>query len=94
MSSAALADPRLPLTIRGALTESRLSPERLHLEVVESRSLLDVPGLAERLKTLRRIGIRVALDDFGTGFSTLTWLQELPVDRIKVDRSFISKLAT
>jgi EAL domain-containing protein (putative c-di-GMP-specific phosphodiesterase class I) len=94
LSSAALADPRLPLTIRGALAESRLAPERLHLEVVESRSLLDVPGLADRLKSLRRIGIRVSLDDFGTGFSCLTWLQELPVDRIKVDRSFISKLGT
>jgi EAL domain-containing protein (putative c-di-GMP-specific phosphodiesterase class I) len=94
LSSAALADPRLPLTIRGALAETGLPPERLHLEIVETRSLLDVPGLADRLRTLRRIGIRVALDDFGTGFSTLTWLQELPVDRVKIDRSFISNLAT
>ena len=94
LSSAALADPRLPLTIRRALAETGLPPERLHLEIVETRSLLDVPGLADRLRTLRRIGIRVALDDFGTGFSTLSWLQELPVDRIKVDRSFISNLAT
>jgi EAL domain-containing protein (putative c-di-GMP-specific phosphodiesterase class I) len=60
--------------------------------VVESRSLVDLPGVVDTLAAIRHIGVRVALDDFGTGFSTLSWLQRLPVDRIKVDRSFIAQL--
>jgi EAL domain-containing protein (putative c-di-GMP-specific phosphodiesterase class I) len=46
----------------------------------------------DRLSAIRHLGVRVALDDFGTGFSTLSWLQRLPVDRIKVDRSFTAML--
>jgi EAL domain-containing protein (putative c-di-GMP-specific phosphodiesterase class I) len=48
--------------------------------------------VVDTLVAIRHIGVRVALDDFGTGFSTLSWLQQLPVDRIKVDRSFIALL--
>jgi diguanylate cyclase (GGDEF)-like protein len=85
-----LCDPRLEHTVRQALGESDLEPHRLYLEVVESRSLVDLPGVVERLSALRRLGVRVSLDDFGTGYSTLTWLQRLPVDQIKLDRSFTS----
>ena len=60
--------------------------------MVESRSLIDLPGIVERLVELRRLGIRISLDDFGTGFSTLAWLNTLPVDQIKIDRSFIKNL--
>ncbi len=92
LASATLLDERLLPTVRAALKDNGLAAERLHLEVVESRSLVDLPGVIERLVELRRLGIRISLDDFGTGYSTLTWLQSLPVDQIKIDRSFIMHL--
>jgi diguanylate cyclase (GGDEF)-like protein len=92
LSGRTLGDPALVEAVRTALVESGLPPERLQLEVVESRSLVDLPGVVDRLAAIRHLGVRVALDDFGTGFSTLSWLQRLPVDRIKVDRSFTAML--
>ena len=92
LSSAALLDPRLYDVVRSALSDADIAPEQLHLEVVESRALLDVPVVVERLNELRRLGVSISLDDFGTGYSTLAWLQRLPVDRIKVDRTFTAEL--
>ena len=92
LASATLGDPRLLPTVRAALNRNHLTPDRLVLEVVESRSLVDLPGVVERLTELRRIGVRISLDDFGTGYSTLTWLSTLPVDQIKIDRTFITTL--
>ncbi|GAA4972982.1 hypothetical protein GCM10023225_13080 [Kineococcus glutinatus] len=92
LASRTLLDPRLHATVRSALADSGVAPARLHLEVVESRSLVDVPALAEKLAELRRLGVRTSLDDFGTGYSTLTWLQRLPVDQVKVDRSFTARV--
>jgi len=92
LSSATLVDDRLLPTVRAALHRSQLSPDRLILEVIESRALIDVPGTVERLTQLRQFGVRISLDDFGTGFSTLAWLKALPVDQIKIDRSFIMDL--
>ncbi|MCC5950135.1 MAG: DUF2378 family protein [Nitriliruptoraceae bacterium] len=90
LSARTLVDPRLPSAVRLALAESGVAPERLTLEIVESRALSDLPGVVDHLLRLRRLGVRTALDDFGTGFSTLTWLQRLPIDRIKLDRSFVT----
>jgi diguanylate cyclase (GGDEF)-like protein len=94
LSSATLADDRLTGAVRAALADAGLPPERLELEVVESRALVDVPGVVGRLTSLRGLGVRIALDDFGTGFSTLSWLHQLPADRLKVDRSFLADVAT
>ncbi|PFG33527.1 putative bifunctional diguanylate cyclase/phosphodiesterase [Sanguibacter antarcticus] len=92
LASASLVDPRLVPAVRAALTTYGLLPSRLHLELVESRSLIDLPGVIERMDELRQLGVRISLDDFGTGYSTLAWLQALPVDQIKIDRSFIMQL--
>ncbi|WP_166786260.1 putative bifunctional diguanylate cyclase/phosphodiesterase [Cryobacterium psychrophilum] len=92
LSSATLVDERLLPTVRAAVHRSQLSPDRLILEVIESRALIDVPGTIEQLTQLRQFGVRISLDDFGTGFSTLAWLKALPVDQIKIDRSFIMDL--
>ncbi|WP_158274564.1 EAL domain-containing protein [Cellulomonas sp. WB94] len=92
LASATLVDPRLLPTVRAALSHNRLAPDRLVLEIIESRSLVDLPGVVERLIELRQLGVRISLDDFGTGFSTLSWLQTLPVDQIKIDRSFTMEL--
>lgn len=87
-----LVDPRLVSAVRTALADHDLDPGLLCLEVVESQSLVDLPTVTSRLTELRRIGVRTALDDFGTGYSTLSWLQQLPVDRIKLDRTFTAEL--
>lgn len=92
LSAASLVDDRLLPTVRASLTRHGLRPERLHVEVVESRSLFDLARVQGRLVELRRLGVRVALDDFGTGYSTLAWLQRLPVDQLKIDRSFVRAL--
>ena len=92
LASDTLVDPRLIPTVRAALNRNRLRPERLVLEIVESRALIDIPGVVERLTELRRLGVSISLDDFGTGFSTLAWLNTLPVDQIKIDRTFTANL--
>ncbi|GGI06546.1 EAL domain-containing protein [Egicoccus halophilus] len=92
LSAQTLVDRRLPGTVRAALAAADLEPGQLTLEVIESRSLVDLPGVVEQLTELRRLGLRIALDDFGTGFSTLSWLQRLPIDQIKLDRSFVTAL--
>ena len=77
-----LTDPRFLPTVRASLNGHGLAPAQLVLEIVESRSLADLPGVVERLVELRQLGVRVSLDDFGTGYSTLAWLKNLPVDQI------------
>ena len=94
LSGRSLVDPRLRTAVLEALGRSGLAPGRLELEVVESRALVDLPGVSERLSALRHLGVGIALDDFGTGYSTLTWLQQLPADRVKLDRSFTASLTT
>lgn len=89
VSPTTLLDPRVEEAVRRALADVGLDARRLVLEVVESRSLSDLPGVVERLAALRQLGLRVSLDDFGTGFSTLSWLHSLPVDQVKLDRSFV-----
>jgi len=92
LSAKTLVNHRLLPAVRRALAENGLAPERLHLEIVESRALIDLPSVVDRLSELRQLGIRISLDDFGTGFSTLAWLSTLPIDQIKIDRSFIRPL--
>jgi diguanylate cyclase (GGDEF)-like protein len=73
-----------------ALRNANLAPERLEIEVTET-SLLDDKSAARRyVEELRQIGVRIALDDFGTGYSSLSYLHKLPLDKIKIDRSFLT----
>ena len=65
----------------------------LELEITEGILLEDASVAAEALRVFRSAGIRIALDDFGTGYSSLNYLKRYPVDRIKIDRSFVSQLA-
>jgi diguanylate cyclase (GGDEF)-like protein/PAS domain S-box-containing protein len=77
-------------TVASALAHSGLRPGSLSLEITESVLLDDVAAARERLEDLRAEGVRIALDDFGTGWSSLTYLQQLPIDVVKLDRSFVS----
>jgi diguanylate cyclase (GGDEF)-like protein len=75
-----------------ALQESGLPAELLTLEITETTLMRDVSGAEERLRGVRDLGVRVAIDDFGTGYASLSNLQRMPVDVLKVDRSFIAAL--
>jgi EAL domain-containing protein (putative c-di-GMP-specific phosphodiesterase class I) len=75
------------------LSTSGMRPEDLELEITEGILLDDEQSTATAIRQLRAVGIRIALDDFGTGYSSLNYLKRYPVDRIKIDRSFVSPLA-
>jgi len=74
------------------LQRSGLAPESLELEVTEAVALRHISSTAATLATLRHAGVRIALDDFGTGFASMTYLKQLPCDKLKIDRSFIDGL--
>ena len=74
------------------LRESGLAPGQLELEITEGVLIENVARAALVLKSLKTLGLRIALDDFGTGYSSLSYLQSFPLDRIKIDRSFIASL--
>ncbi|NTJ08322.1 putative bifunctional diguanylate cyclase/phosphodiesterase [Rhizobium lusitanum] len=80
--------------VMDALEASGLEPSRLHLEVTESCLMDEVATVRSILADLRARGITVAIDDFGTGFSSLSYLDSLPVDVVKIDRSFVRDITT
>ncbi len=80
--------------VQNALTESRLDPSRLELEITERVMLDDADGALETLNSLKALGIRLHMDDFGTGFSSLGYLRSYPFDGIKIDRSFVAGIGT
>ncbi len=79
--------------VRRALVESSFDPKRLELEITESVAASKDDRLITVLNSLRDLGIGLALDDFGTGYSALAHMQRLPIDRIKIDRSFVVEIA-
>lgn len=78
--------------VRTALSESGLDASALTIEITETALMRDLEETARRLTAIRELGVRIAIDDFGTGYSSLAHLQRLPVDALKIDRSFISRL--
>jgi len=94
LSTRQLEDDSVVDLVRLALEVSGLAPECLVLEVTESFVLRDEVAGARRLRALRELGVRLAIDDFGTGYSSLSYLRTLPVDVLKIDRSFVGGLGT
>ena len=74
------------------LAAGRLPPALLVLELTESILVHDADGALARLQALARIGVKLAIDDFGTGYSSLAYLKRFPIDRLKIDRSFVQGL--
>ncbi len=75
-----------------ALRDSRIEPAHLTIEITETALMRDADRTAERLRAIKQLGVRISIDDFGTGYSSLAYLQQFPVDELKIDRSFISQL--
>ncbi|HEX8169914.1 MAG TPA: EAL domain-containing protein [Thermoanaerobaculia bacterium] len=93
LSALDLFDSELPTFISGVLSENGLSPKRLMLEITESAVMKD-PAFARRiLRELKQRGATLAIDDFGTGYSSLAHLKRLPVDELKIDKSFVQNLS-
>jgi EAL domain-containing protein (putative c-di-GMP-specific phosphodiesterase class I) len=83
---------RLTAMVESAIEESDIPPQALELEITESLSMRDSDLTVGRLSHFRAMGIRVSLDDFGSGYSSLSHLRLLPIDTVKIDRSFITDL--
>jgi EAL domain-containing protein (putative c-di-GMP-specific phosphodiesterase class I) len=78
--------------VSDALRASRLPPELLELEIVETFVMTDPVHAVATLQALRDLGVSIAIDDFGTGHSSLSYLKRLPIQRIKIDRSFVKDI--
>jgi diguanylate cyclase (GGDEF)-like protein len=87
-----LLDRELPVHVARLIAAYNLPPERLHLEITESMIMSDPDRALATVRRLRDIGVRISVDDFGTGYSSLSNLKRLPVNELKIDRSFISTL--
>jgi EAL domain-containing protein (putative c-di-GMP-specific phosphodiesterase class I) len=79
--------------VAATLEASRLPAERLTLEFTENLLLRDTDRTIETLNALKSLGVRLSIDDFGTGYSSLSYLRRLPIDEIKIDRSFVSGIS-
>lgn len=92
VSAAELHDPSLIADVRHAIDTSGITPNLLCLELTETAVMSDASAALEVLAQLKALGVRLAIDDFGTGYSSLAYLRRLPVDYLKIDRSFISAM--
>jgi diguanylate cyclase (GGDEF)-like protein len=94
ISALQLEQPELREEVIDALAESGLRPECLVIDITEALILRDEPWVVARLDELKELGLRLAIDDFGAGYSSLAALRQLPVDIVKIDRSFIEAIGT
>lgn len=93
VSSRQFRGGRIVESVKQALRETGCDPHRLELEITESLVMHDVDVTVHALEELRALGVRVSVDDFGTGYSSLAYLKQLPLDALKIDRSFIKDLS-
>ncbi len=94
IASRQLRQPGLAAEVAGLLRNHGLQPHHICLEVTESEMMHDATAAIATLNELRAMGIEIAVDDFGTGYSSLSYLQQFPVSTLKIDRSFITPLAS
>ena len=94
ISPVQLKDRTLGLRVLNILVKSGLPPTRLEIEITESALVRDMDSAKEVLGSMREAGVRIALDDFGTGYSSLYHLRNFKIDKIKIDRSFVSGMGS
>ena len=87
-----LLDRRLPERVQAHLQQSGVRPDRLILEITETVLVEEIESTSDNLAPLRELGVLIAIDDFGTGYCSLSYLQQFPVDIVKIDRQFIDEL--
>ena len=92
LSPRTLLDPALPDEIAALVEQYHVPAQALTLEVTEDTIMTDLRGATTVLRELSGVGVQLSVDDFGTGYSTLSYLKHLPVDEIKIDRSFVSSV--
>jgi diguanylate cyclase (GGDEF)-like protein/PAS domain S-box-containing protein len=94
LSGKQFTQPDLLGQVTRALAETGLDPRSLKLEITESVVMENIEAAVETLESLRSLGVEMSIDDFGTGYSSLSYLHRLPIDTLKVDRSFVSRMAS
>ena len=94
VSTRELYSTHLPESLKRILAETGLPPGLFELEITESSLIEDMDEVHANLTAIRQMGIAIAIDDFGTGYSSLRYLSSLPIDSLKIDSSFITKMAT
>lgn len=89
MSAAQVRHPELLPMLERIVRQSKVDPKFIDLEITESMGLTDSDAVLEKLNAIKKLGFTLSIDDFGTGFSSLSYLQKLPVDRLKIDQAFV-----
>jgi EAL domain-containing protein (putative c-di-GMP-specific phosphodiesterase class I) len=80
-------------TVKDALRQANLDPRLLELEITESVLMDDLSGVTTALNELHALGVKIAIDDFGTGYSSLSYLKRYPINKLKIDQSFVRDMA-
>lgn len=93
VSQAQFSHPLFLQSLQRALSDSRVPPANLELEITESMAMTDPELLISLLNKIKAMGVRISIDDFGTGFSSLSHLQKLNVDKLKIDRAFVNEIS-
>jgi diguanylate cyclase (GGDEF)-like protein/PAS domain S-box-containing protein len=93
LSAKQFSHPALIEEIKQILAETKVAPGSLKIEITESAIIENVEVATEILRQLKAVGIRISLDDFGTGYSSLSYLHRFPIDTLKIDRSFVTRMS-
>lgn len=94
VSPTSIRQPDFVSNLTTDLTETKLDPKHLVLEITESVMMHDIDQAASKLRAIKSLGVRLALDDFGTGYSSLSYLRSFPVDVVKIDKFFVDEIET
>ena len=94
LSARCLADPELVGVVAGLLRDHEIPPAMLTLEITESAVIDDIEQAITVLTMIRELGVRLSIDDFGTGYSSMAHVQRMPIDELKIDRCFVSRIST